>query len=116
MELNWMKCVGDVWCKLNAVNLDHSHFDGLKGVYVIWHGGTTASVVYVGQGTIRDRLREHRIDGRIQEFKEFDLYVTWAPVDQTKRDGVERYLAEFWQPLVANRHPEAEALAVNSPW
>ena len=116
MELNWMKCVGDVWCKLNAVNLDHRHFDGLEGVYVIWHGGTAASVVYVGQGMIRDRLREHRRDESIQEFKEFDLYVTWARVDQTKRDGVERYLADFWKPLVGDRHPDAKPLAVNSPW
>ena len=116
MDLIWMKCVGDVWCKLRAVNLDHPHFDGMEGVYLIWHGGNVPSVVYVGQGTIRDRLRKHRSDERIQKFSELDLYVTWAPVDQLKRDGVERHLAERWRPKVEERRPTAEPIAVSSPW
>ena len=68
MHLSWMKCVGDVWCNLNAVNLDHDHFDEMDGVYIIWHGGNDPRVVYVGRGSIRDRLRKHRLDERIQAF------------------------------------------------
>ena len=77
MFLNWMKCQVDVWCKLNHVNLDHEHFNGKNGVYIIWHGGTDPKVVYVGQGNIRDRLKNHRSDRRIQQYKDLDLYVTW---------------------------------------
>ena len=111
-----MKCVGDVWCKLNAVNLDHRHFDGMEGVYLIWHGGSRASVVYVGQGVIRERLRAHKSDERIQAYSEWDLYVTWAKVDKAQWDGIENYLADLWRPKVADRHPVATPIEVSSPW
>ncbi len=62
MQLNWTKCQGDVWCKLNSVNLGHEHFNNRHGVYMIWHGGSSPAVVYVGQGNIKDRIIEHRKD------------------------------------------------------
>lgn len=116
MVLRWMKCVGNVWCKLNAVNLDHRHFDGMEGVYVIWHGGSESSVVYVGQGVIRDRIREHRSDERIQQYADLDLYVTWARVEPAERSGVEAYLAGQWKPKVGAAHPSAPPIEANSPW
>ena len=116
MVLNWGKCAGDVWCQLNAVNLDHPIFRGLEGVYVIWHGGENAAVVYVGQGAIRDRLMEHRADTEIQRFASLGLYVTWAVVDAYDRDGVERYLADTWNPKVGKRHPNVNPTPVNAPW
>ena len=115
MNLYWMKCVGDVWCKLNAVNLNHHHFDAMEGVYIIWHGGGQPSVVYVGQGDIRDRLGMHRTDPRIQKFASLDLYVTWSRVEPSKHDGVERYLADYWNPKVGE-HPKVIPIEVNSPW
>ena len=116
MILNWIKCQGDVWCKLATVNLAHDHFQGMEGVYIIWHGGQAAKVVYVGQGTIRDRLREHRSDNRIQQYAGFDLFATWASVPPQNRSGVERHLADKWQPLVGTNHPDANPIEVNSPW
>lgn len=116
MFLNWMKCQGDVWCKLNHVNLDHEHFNGKNGVYIIWHGGTDPKVVYVGQGNIRDRLKNHRSDRRIQQYKDLDLYVTWATVSAQERAGVEAYLADYWNPKEGEQHPDARYINVNSPW
>lgn len=57
MELTRLKCEGDVWCSLTRLNLEtvNEH-----GVYVIWHGGKPSHVVYVGQGDVADRLKEHR--------------------------------------------------------
>ena len=52
MNVEWVKCQGDVWCSLATVNLQHSHFDGLEGVYIIWHAGDTPATVRVGQGII----------------------------------------------------------------
>ena len=60
MQLNWTMCQGNVWCKLNSVNLEHEHFKNMQGVYVIWHGGTNPAVVDIGQGNIKDRIAEHR--------------------------------------------------------
>ena len=116
MVVSWMKCVGDVWCKLNAVNVDHSHFDGMEGVYMIWHGGSQPSVVYVGRGVVRDRIKSHRTDQRIQRFANLDLYVTLARVDAARQKGVEAYLAGRWPPKVSDVHPNVPPIEANSPW
>jgi len=46
MILNWIKCGGDQWCDFFNLNLNHSHFDNIEGVYIIWHGAPRAAVVY----------------------------------------------------------------------
>ena len=118
MELKWIQCQGDVWCKLNAVNLDHEHFNNLHGVYIIWHGGPNPKVVYVGQGNIKERIKKHRSDPRIQQYVNLDLYVTWGKVDEKRdRDGVELYLAKTWNLEDSGRHPQTSPpMKVNSPW
>ena len=116
MILNWIKCQGNVWCKLNSVNLDHDHFNDKDGVYMIWHGGPEPKVVYIGQGNIRERLYDHRNDPKIQQYTHLDLYVTWATVFGQDRNGVEAYLADYWNPKVGERHPDARHIHVNSPW
>ena len=115
MQLNWNKCQGNVWCKLNAVNLNHEHFNNMDGVYVIWHGGTDPKVVYVGQGNIKERLTAHRSDKRIQQYDYLDLYVTWAAVPKEYRGAIELYLADTWSPKVGDRQPHTTPMPVNSP-
>jgi len=116
MKLHWNNCQGDVWCKLSTVNLSHSHFDTMEGVYVIWHGGANAKTVKVGQGIIRDRLTAHRIDANIQAYASLTLYVTWAQVGNQNRDGVEVFLGNRLAPLVAVRFPDVAPIEVNFPW
>lgn len=111
-----MRCVGDQWCNLIQLNLTHPHFDNLEGVYIIWHGAPNPSVVYIGQGMIRDRLREHRDDPQILKHKSHTLFVTWAFVQKVYRDGVERFLAEKWNPKIGASFPTVEPIEVNSPW
>ena len=115
-ELSWMRCLGNVWCKLALVNLKNRHFENMEGVYMIWHGGPNPHVVYVGQGIIRERIESHRSDSEIQQFARFGLYVTWAEVNSSKRDGIERYLAGRWEPIVGDKHPYVDPIEVNSPW
>src|SRR3990172_3814595 len=107
MTVYWNKCQGNVWCPLDSVNLEHNHFDTMEGVYVIWHGGNNAATVRVGQGFIRDRLRDHRGDPQIQSFNHLTLYVTWASVAAAQRDGVEKYLANVLKPKVGSQFPAA---------
>jgi hypothetical protein len=99
--VNWVQCEGNVWCKLNTVDLQHSHFDGLEGVYIIWHGGDNAATVRVGQGVIRDRLAAHRNDSDVQAYANLTLYVTWAAVATSDRDGVEAFLAQHLMSIFA---------------
>lgn len=116
MKLYWLKCAGDQWCRLLNVNLAHEHFDGLEGVYIIWHGAPNPAVVYVGQGNIRDRLSEHRKNPAILTYKGQELYVTWAKVDAPYRNGIEKFLADLWKPKIGVSHPDATPIEVNSPW
>lgn len=116
MYLIWTKCQAEIWCKLNNVNLEHSHFNDCQGVYIIWHGGRKPAVVYVGQGDIKARIQDHRCDPAIQQFELLTLYVTWADVPDSSWDGVEAFLAKRWTPKVGTNHPSADPIEVNSPW
>ena len=114
MKVEWNKCKGDKendWCSLLTVNLDHEHFNDLKGVYIIWSG---KQVVRVGSGVIRDRLKEHRDNPEIKKFK--DLQVTWAPVNANQMEGVEKYLADELNPAIGERFPDRTPIEVNFPW
>ncbi len=118
VNLKWLKCGSAPnlnWCPLDTLNLDTVTE---SGVYVIWHEGNPGKVVYVGQGDpISARLASHRKDARITKYAASGrLRVTWATVATPQRDGVESYLANTWNPLVGEVHPNANPIAVNSPW
>jgi hypothetical protein len=115
LNLSWINCGnGTNWCPFDTVNL--SDVDA-KGVYIVWHEGNPGRVVYVGQGDIVARIATHRNDKRITAYeKQGRLRVTWASVPAAQRDGVERYLADKWNPLVGDAHPDVRPIAVNSPW
>lgn len=116
ITLLWNKCQRDLWCGLLDVDLSHSHFDGMEGVYVIWHAGNQAQTVRVGQGIIRDRIAQHRQDSQILAYRNLGLFVTWASVPAYQRDGVERYLGDQLAPKVDDRLPDAVPIQVNLPW
>ena len=117
MSLSWIKCQGDVWCKLNLVSLQHEHFNNRGGIYVIWHGGENPATVYVGQTEdLRTRLRAHRNDEQIQKYDSHGLYVTWASVDPEYLAGVERYLGERLRPKVGENLPDVPPIAAQLPW
>lgn len=116
MNVHWNRCHGDIWCKLNGVNLSDKHFENMTGVYVIWHGGNTPRTVRVGQGYIKDRIAAHRLDSEVQAYKQHGLFVTWASIQEHLLDGVEAYLAQQLNPLVGNRFPNVSPTAVNLPW
>jgi len=115
-NLNWNKCEGNVWCPFLTVNLQHPHFRNWGGVYIIWHGSQKPWTVYVGQGNIADRLAQHRSDPRILQYSPLGLFVTWASVDASLRDGVERYLADKLQPKEGPVHPDVAPIAASLPW
>jgi hypothetical protein len=113
LSLTWIKSTKNTWLKLNDFNIEDVT---AKGVYIIWHAGNPGRVVYVGQGDVKARLTSHRSNRDIQAYKDKGLFVTWASVAANQRDGVERYLADKWSPLVGDAHPNVSQVAVNSPW
>ncbi len=116
MQIVWKKCREDGhWCSLE--NLDLDSLGETAGVYIIWHEGNPSRVVRIGHGKVKDRLSAHRNDQEILAYRNSGkLLVTWAAVPLNQRDGVERYLAATWNPLVGEAFPDAEPIAVNSPW
>ena len=118
LDLAWRTCgKGDDkhWCNLKNLTLPLN--DDPEGVYIIWHTGDPGKVVYVGQGDISDRLAKHRKDKAILAYsKQGTLHVTWATVRESQLDGVERHLADHFDPLVGDVFPDVRPIAVNVPW
>lgn len=115
LNLNWIKYDNGNWFSLLDLDLTHSHFQNMEGVYVIAHGGPNPRSVRVGQGIIKDRLAEHRENSEILQYRNLGLYVSWAPVIVNLRDGVERFLGNQTAPLVGSRFPEVPPIQVNLP-
>jgi hypothetical protein len=110
MVLDWIKC-GAGWCSFSNVDLGDTHFNNMEGVYLIWND--SGKVVRVGQGVIKDRLWNHRDNPEIARHN--PSYVTWARVPVAFRNGVERFLANFYSPLVGDAFPVATPISVNLP-
>lgn len=111
--VTWTSSTENGWCGLDTVELA-----GLRtvGVFMIWYAGNPGRVVFVGQGDIARGLAAAQSDDAIRAFKgRGKLLVTWAQVSAARIDGIERYLAETWSPLVESSRPGADAIEVNSP-
>lgn len=114
VTLHWIKCQNDEWYNLHNVNLES--IGDLTGVYMIWHIGKTPHVVRIGQGNIKERLHEDRLNEDIHHYSlEGNLFVTWAEAPSEQLDGIERYLADIWQPQLGFGFPDVEPIKVNSP-
>lgn len=117
MEVDWIQCKGGVWCDLFKVDLNHSIFDGLDGVYIIWHGNDqNRQILRVGYGNIRQELQENKNDLAMQAFAHLGVRVTWAEISSLKRKGVNFYLNRELEPSLEKPYPNAMAMSVNLPW
>ena len=113
LNLSWATCQGNVWCSLERVDLSTVR---ARGVYLIWHAGNPPRAIYVGQGDIAERLNSHRNDKTILNYSVYgEIYVTWAEVPDIYRDGVERFLAEAYTPLVGQYFPNVHPIPVTLP-
>jgi len=111
LSIDWMKCQNDVWCGFANLNLNHEHFNNLKGVYIFWSNNT---VVRLGSGIIKDRISDHRTNANITKYS--DLKVTWAKVNANQMEGVVKYLADTLNPVIGERFPDRTPIEVNLPW
>ena len=117
MKVAWVKCTGSVWCQLSTVNM--ASISG-KGVYLIWHvpgDGDRNPALYVGQGDIQERVSYHKTNPELDPWRpEGAIYVTWTMLpNKADRNGVERYLADRFNPLVGSHHPDVLPIEVNVP-
>lgn len=97
------------------LDLNQSHFDDMEWVYIIWHWWNGNNVVRIGQWVIKNRLAEHRENDEITKYQGLGLFVTRAKVAPEYRDWVEKYLADFYNPIVWERFPDRKWIPVNLP-
>ena len=119
MNLFWVKCKNNAWCSLDQVDLSHSYYDNFKGsIYIIWYWNNFGNpvTVKVGQGNIRERLKAHRSDPRIQRYAHLNLLVTWTNIPSPLLDGVEAYLGKVLKPRVGSLFPNAKPIPVALPF
>ena len=116
-NVEWVICIGG-WCRLKDVFLTGmaKHY----GVYIIWRKGVPSRrmrVLYVGQGNIRRRIRQHGHNIRAYpRGREGDLRVIWALAEsEDERSGIERYLADELRPRFGSKWPRVEPILVNLP-
>jgi len=112
LTLSWGKCGDDKhWCDFAKLDLTADLFANLKGVYIIW---SRKQVVRLGSGIIKDRITVHRKDQKITAYKK--LKTTWAKVNASQMEGVEKYLADKLNPAIGEAFPDRTPIPVNLPW
>ncbi|GEM_PF-600868 len=117
LNLQWGKCrayLVDEWCRLLDLDTGRMDLSSLDGVYMIWYGGGSPAVLQVGQGVVKNFLREAKTDPAILEYATHGLYASWARVAAGQRDGVARYLTEQLKPVLGGAGA-AEPVQVNVP-
>jgi hypothetical protein len=111
--VTWMRAQNRDWFALQEPALSRI-VD--VGVYIVWYPGKPGRVVCVGQGPIAAELARLRADEEVMRFAAHGpLLVTWAPVSSARIDGIERYVADTWPPLLDRARPDAPPIEVNSP-
>ena len=111
LSVKWAKYKKQGWCKLNTLNLDQVR---ASGNFIIWKPQNKNNVIRIGHGHIADELQALRNNSLMAKFGD-DLFVTWAPVQEQYRDGLERYLYEQYSPVSVDRVANARLVYVNMP-
>ncbi len=110
MQITWTK----------GFELDSAKLDGVKtdGVYVIYQTGNPPRTIYVGRGDVAKRLSELKADKRLESARRAGkLSVTFAAIQASEQEGVEKHLATLLAPTIGERRPDAvREIAVNSPF
>lgn len=116
MALDWYKCTGALWCDLNRVNLESKELQSLYGVYMIFTGSGTASVLKVGCGVITKELQNARQDIVMRAFSGHGLFVTWAKLSDLHGPGAAEYLKQLYKPKFSPPNGKEIPFKVNLPF
>ena len=100
----------------------------VDGIYIIWTDTTPRSILKVGSGQIKYRLREHFIDPTVQPYKRYNIYVTWATIPWADRRkltidqytdrlrGIEKFIGFIFPPKLTENLPvNVDLVLVNIP-
>lgn len=111
----WGKNARGQWCSLLKTD-----FSVLKnsGVYIFfgYDSDNTLVVIKVGQSeNLAERIISYKNNDQVLSYSK-NPYVTWINLSIKYLDGVERYLGEYYRPLIAERFPDAPVIPINLPF
>ncbi|MBY0432401.1 MAG: hypothetical protein K2Q10_14490 [Rhodospirillales bacterium] len=84
------------------MTLNTKSLSKVGGVYVIWHAGVNPAWLYCGLNhNIGLALTLARDEPAISVYEpQGGLYVTWSPIAEPYRPGVQRYLRAVMKPVI----------------
>ena len=141
MTVHWQKrndyLSWERWCQLDSDLINDPRLEfrldtpfgvirtDIVGVYIIWAGISNRTMLKVGSGIIKNRLREHLSNPKVQAYTSKGLYATWAIITPSfkpggelddKERGVERFLGVWLNPKLTERLPNnVDPILVNLP-
>lgn len=115
MQVEWYKCSGGIWCDLTKLDLEHKYLQGFDGVFILWSGSNPKSVIKIGEGNVPKEFSELKKDLAVMAFSHLGLFVTWAEVPGSKREGVINFLAGELKPKF-KVDSKSKPVKVNLPW
>jgi hypothetical protein len=117
IDIHWFKCKGGVWCELTKLDLEHKSLRGMDGVFILWHGPTSApSIIRIGSGNISTELKKLKRDLSIIAFFHLGLNVTWAELPLSKAKGVHNFLVNSLHPRIDEETPQIAPVEAPLPW
>lgn len=116
-ELDWHKCVGDIWCSLYKVDANHKNLRGFTGIYIIWAGKFEGerTVLYCGYDDIRKTILHYKEDIAIKAFEHLGVYISWADAPASKKKKITNYLIKKLSPKMSATIEKGGELEVNLP-
>lgn len=115
MNIEWIKCKGDIWCELSKLDLNHDLLD-VNGVYILFTEETNNGLIYVGYGNVKKELNRLVKDTAIAAFLSHRCYVTWAKVNVLSQVGIVNYLISRYRPKLNPKPPKGIPISVKLPW
>lgn len=117
IEVDWHKCVGDIWCSIYRIDANHVNIKGFTGQYIIWSGKFEGerNVLVVGYGDIRKAIIKYRDDIAIKAFEQFGVYITWADIPGNKKKQIGNFLVKRLSPKMEHKLEKGGEIEINLP-
>ena len=116
LEVKWERTDQCYWHELMKLDFSEPSYNRLRGIFIIWHGGSEPRVIYIGQGNIAKVLEKLRLRREIENFESLGLYVTWAKFKPEQMNGVHRFLNDKLRPMLSMSKIEEHQIYVNLPF
>jgi hypothetical protein len=117
IELDWHKCIGDIWCNLYRIDANHKNLSGFSGIYIIWSGKFEGerNVLLTGYGDIKKIILQYKEDIAVKAFEHLGVFISWADVPYSNRKQVVNFLINTLNPKMTTKIEKGGEREVNLP-